>query len=66
MAPQLATVDVALNAFMGTQCSALPPDASKKVCNKNKYVPKTRTREALHSCSEFRADDKIKQCAFNT
>ena len=32
-------------------------------CNKNKYVPKTRTREALLSCSEFRAHDKIKQCA---
>ena len=30
-------------------------------CNKDKYVPKTNTREKLLNCAEFRADDNIKQ-----
>ena len=30
---------------------------------KSKYKPNTKTREKLHSVQEFRADDKVRNCA---
>ena len=32
-------------------------------CKKDKYKPKSTTREKTHSCIDFRADDKVKKCA---
>ena len=32
-------------------------------CKKDKYKPKTRTREKLQSCCEFRADDTVRKSA---
>ena len=32
-------------------------------CKKDKYKPKSTTREKTHDCIDFRADDKVKKCA---
>ena len=32
-------------------------------CIKDKYKPKSMTREKTHSCIDFRADDTVKKCA---
>ena len=34
-------------------------------CKKSKYKPNTKTREKLHSVQEFRADEKVKNCAIS-
>ncbi len=47
----------------GSTSSSLILPAQCIFCKKDKYKPKTRTREKLFSCSEFRADDYVRNSA---
>ena len=46
----------------GESSSVILPDLCI-FCKKSKYKPNTKTREKLHSVQEFRADDKVRNCA---